>query len=219
MKNILLAAIFVALPFFLTGQNSPPKDSLKKNIVMVTPLGDLLNNSKSSFYYKLRTLSRPDLRVNLRIGTELFNASNHLYFAGKRTKAIYNNIKFGVEIEKPNGHLTVYYGPEISFTRIKVTDGTLIPSSNFIFSVNAFEPGELTERESRLKAWAFIVFLGARYQIAKSLFVGIESAVGYGLYRSTMIFNDVGISIPDDTDSGKFKDFAANRFVFLAYEF
>ncbi|MAT56288.1 MAG: hypothetical protein CMN32_17595 [Saprospirales bacterium] len=219
MKNMLLAAIFFGLPFLLAGQNNAPKDTLKKNIVMITPLGDLINDSKSSFYYKRRIPTQSGHSVYLRIGTELFNASKHLYSAGKKTKAIYNNIKFGLEIEKPLGRLSVYYGPEISFTRMKVTDGTLIPSSNFLFSVNSFEPGELTERESRLKSWAFIAFIGFRYQLAKSISIGIESAVGYGQYKSTLVYYDVGLSIPDDTDSGQFKDFAANRFIFLTYEF
>lgn len=217
MKKIIL------LLFLLATINVFGQDSLvvkhANNTIVVTPLGDLFNDSKSSIYYKRLLAVKSDHYISLRLGTELFNSIKHKYASGLEKKSKSYNVKMGLELGKSIKKLSIYYGGELSYSRMQMNGVSLIPSEGAIFHEKSIEVEEDTRIDkTTLSLISIIGFVGLNYEIAKSLKLGIESGLGLGFYKSDQKYYDF-ISLKGETHKGRIHDLSVNRFITLEYSF
>lgn len=200
------------------GQNST-NNKTPKNSIIITPLGDLLNNSKSSIYYRRVLKDTSGKYISLRIGSEILNSIANEYSTGLKEKSSSLNFKFGIEIGKKIGKGVLYFGPEISYSTIKTNNATLLPNGNAIFSAHSIIVDEWSAiDESSMNILSLVGFIGFKYYLTKPLSIGIESAFGIGRYESKANY-DGDLFPKGENDSGVLKDLAINRFVTLEYRF
>ena len=217
MKKSILLFLIIVLPILAFSQNNT-FDTLALNSFIVTPLGDLLNNSKSSIYYRRVLSYKSNKYLSVRIGTELFNSVSYEFSNTLEEKSSSVNFKFGVEMGKKINKMVLYAGPELSYTITKINNAKLLPAGNAIFSTESImaEEWDFID-ESSLRVFSLIGFVGFKYQLLERLSVGIESAVALGLYQSE--FNYDSGSGTEEEDQGNIRDLAVNRFITLEYSF
>ncbi len=219
MKNLITLFLVLILPIYGTAQSNENRQN-QTNSILITPLGELLNSSKSSIYYR-RILKNDSIKyLSLRIGTEIFNSIKHKHAIARDRKSSSRNIKLGLEMGKSIGKMVVYGGPEISYTASRISSATLFPNENAIFSTRSFiiEEWEAIDKTST-SIFSIIGFVGFKYKLTKSISIGAESAIGLGWYKSNQTFNPEIFSRVDEKYNGFIKDLAVNRFILLEYSF
>lgn len=216
MKIIIIPFLLFSIPMLGVSQNKDSTD-YKKHSIMITPLGDLLNNSKSSIYYRYTFVDDSKNYGSFRIGSELFNSISIGPPAGVEDRTSLWNLKAGLEFGKRFGKMILYYGPEISYSRIRISRADLIPSENIIFSTQAILADTHHSIDgTRMNITSIIGFIGFKYKLTNSINIGIESGVAIGWYNSTLIYRS---STQRVVREGFIKDFAVNRFILLEYCF
>ncbi len=220
MKRFFFPSLLIILfPLIGISQNGEYISSTK-NAIIITPLGDLVNNSKSSIYFRRKLKNDSKKILSIRIGTELFNSIDNEFSTGRKEKTSYWNLKTGLEIGKRFDKMIIYFGPEVSYTASSINSATLFPSTNAIFSKESFVAEEWDAiDETTMSIFSIIGFVGFKYKLTKSIFVGVESAVGIGWYKSDQRY-DSDLSFPQgDQHTGVIKDLSVNRFFLLEYNF
>ncbi len=219
MKNLFLAIIILAIPALCSAQ-ATDIDSLPRNSIVITPLGDLINNNKSSIYYTRILNLEGDRYLSVRVGTELFNVISTEFSTGVEDKSSSWNLKSGLEFGRRMGKIVLYYGPEISYTAAKVTNASLFPTDEAIFSVNSLIAQERTSlATTKLSLFSLIGFVGFKYQLTGSLSVGIESALGIGWFTSLGKYDSNSPLSTIERHKGVIADISVNRFISLEYRF
>ena len=222
-KIVALLLPCLLLPLLATAQPESPEKTrtLPKNTIMVTPLMGLIDDSKPAIYYKRLLHADSENYYNLRVGTGLFSSIANKYSAGLEYKTSSHNLMLGLEIGKRIDKVSIYFGPELSQTWARMDGATLFPDQNAIFSDNSITAMEwVVVDRTNMSLFSLIGFFGVRYHITGALSVGLESALGVGWYKSTQHYQESNFSgVDKDTHKGFLKDFAANRFVTVAYSF
>ena len=219
MKNLITLFLVLILPIYGIAQSNENTKN-QTNSILITPLGDLLNKSKSSIYYR-RILKNDSIKyLSLRIGTEIFNSIKLKHATDPDKKSSSRNIKLGLEMGKSIGKMVVYGGPEISYTASRISGATLFPNEHAIFSTRSFiaEEWEAIDKTST-SIFSIIGFAGFKYKLTKSISIGAESAIGLGWYKSNQKFNPNILPRLDEQYNGFIKDLAVNRFILLEYSF
>lgn len=106
-KSILpILVLTLVLPYLATAQGV---DGVKpaRNSIVITPLGDLLNNSKSSIYYRRVLKSNSNKYLSLRLGTELFKSIKNEFSSGREEQSKSSNFKWGLEMGKEMDRMMV----------------------------------------------------------------------------------------------------------------
>lgn len=108
MKKLILPILVLTLvlPYLATAQGV---DGVKpaRNSIVITPLGDLLNNSKSSIYYRRVLKSNSNKYLSLRLGTELFKSIKNEFSSGREEQSKSSNFKWGLEMGKEMDRMMV----------------------------------------------------------------------------------------------------------------
>lgn len=216
MKRLIIPFLLLIIPMIGVSQDKDTPD-YKKHSIMITPLGDLLNNSKSSIYYRYVLVDDSKSYFSFRVGTELFNSIDNEYSSGLELKTSSWNIKTGVELGKRIDRMTIYFGPELSFFGSSINRATLFPNENVIFSTNSILVEEWNAIDiTTMTITSLIGFVGFKYQLTSTISIGIESGVGIGWYNSKQTYRN---STLVDRHKGFIKDLAVNRFILLEYCF
>lgn len=219
-KSILpILVLMLVLPYLATAQGV---DGVKpaRNSIVITPLGDLLNNSKSSIYYRRVLKSNSNKYLSLRLGTELFNSIKNEFSSGREEQSKSSNFKWGLEMGKEMDRMMVYFGPEMSYTVSKIEDATLFPNEDAIFSTESIiaEEWDIVD-ETKMSLFSMIGYVGFKYKLTNSLLLGVESAVGIGWYRSNHGYDSNVFAPKREFHKGVIRDLSVNRFVLLEYRF
>ncbi len=222
MKTLLLLLLpILFLPLTGFAQTSPAP-AFPQNSFMITPLGNTINDSKSSIYYMRIVQDSFTNYIGLRFGTELFNTINVELANDEEIKASIWNIKAGIELGKRIGKTVVYVGPEVSYSKATVTGATLSPTGNAIFSSEAIFSQQSDQiDETTLSLFSLIGFVGVKYRLTGAISVGIESALGFGWFNTeqSYISNRFSGTPADDRNTGTITDISAARFILLEYAF
>ena len=106
MKKSILPILILISPYLATAQGV---DGVKpaRNSIVITPLGDLLNNSKSSIYYRRVLKSNSNKYLSLRLGTELFKSIKNEFSSGREEQSKSSNFKWGLEMGKEMDRMMV----------------------------------------------------------------------------------------------------------------
>ena len=216
MKTFLLIFFAILFPLFINAQLDSIPES-KRNSIVVTPLGDLINDNRPSIYFKRILGYKKEQLVSLRIGTEFFNSLSLDFSSDEKEKITAVNFKIGFEFSKVIDRLSIYYGPEFSLFTIRVDNHTLDPTAGILFSTNSIVANRQNLIDNTtLSVFSLIGFLGFKYELTKSLTVGYESAFGFGRYN---INESSDFSAITETSNGFVSDLAINRFIWLGYSF
>ncbi len=218
MKNLLFI-LLILCPILSSAQATANEISGKqKASVMITPLGDLINDHKSSIYFKWNISKDPEKKKYFRVGTEMFNSISTEIRPGVEIKSNAYNLKMGLEFHKElSAKISTYFGPEISYDRYKTPESAFLLGNNSIFSNNAIGLETFGNiEESTLSIFSLIGFIGFKYKLIENLNVGIESAIGVGFFKTTTSYSSF---FDDESLDGEILDIAANRFIILEYNF
>ncbi|GEM_PF-967041 len=203
-----------------TNSNSFPSDSvpdIKKNIIMIAPLGHLLNGSKSSVYYKRILNEGGRTQLMLRAGTEGFG-SFFSRFSTRVSKVDVFNLKVGLEAEVDIGSVRLFFGPEISQTRYRTEEGQMrVRESNTLFNTSTIAlNSDVAVDNSQVRMTSGHLFFGFKVDISPTVLFGVEMAGGYGQFDVETELADTGNTI---TSSGDRWDFNFARFIFAEFYF
>jgi len=188
------------------------------NAILITPLGDALNNSKSSIYYRRVLKTNGNKYLGLRVGTELLNGIRNTFTSEVEERSSALNLKAGLEMGKEINRLELYLVPEISYTRASISNATLIPGETALFSTRSINAAALSAiDETKLSLFSLIGCIGFKYKLTNSLLLGVESAIGLGWYSSTEQYDSRFFE--DKQRTGAIRDLAVNRFILLEYRF
>jgi hypothetical protein len=187
------------------------KDSTRampRHAIVTTPLMNLINDSKPSFYYRLylNKINDESKVAALRVGTELLSGIGNRAGSSITSEFRGFNIKLGIERGKRLGKSVIYIGAEYSYSRYTTNGAVLYPESGALFNLNNLVSESSGREESQLSIHSFIGFVGFRYELSQQFEVGIESALGYGWFENEFY-------------EGNIWQFTPNRFIFLGYNF
>lgn len=222
MKTIYYIALALVLTSTAQIGRAQQDDSLgayPKNEIMVTPLMGLINDSKSSLYYKRYLINDEKGYINARIGTELRYAFDIEYSTGLTERSTGSNWKLGIELGKRVSRSSFYLGLEVSSDRYKTNGGMLYPDQGALFTTDRLQFREFRIRdESVLKVNSLIAFGGIRYELSRQFTLGLECALGRGWYEAELTYADP-IGVSGERFKGALTDFSVNRFISLSYGF
>ncbi len=190
-----------------------------KNSLTVTPLMNLINDSRAYIIYK-RNIQQADLTfINARLGTNGFQSQKNNSNQANINTSSSVNIILGVEFGWYNGKIDAYLGADYGYMYRKIQSGNIIPLSGFPFQESRYIYTEISSRnyKSELNLHNVIVTAGIKYNLYKSLFLGMESAVALSSY---IVLAQSSNSIsPQLIHNGNLLSFAPNRFIFIEYQF
>jgi len=212
----LITSLLILIFSCLSSAQSSENVIIPKNSIIITPLGDLLNNSKSSIYFRRVLIDNSEKYLSLRVGTELFNSIEKEFSSGKKEESSSRNFKSGLEIGKRVNKMIVYFGPEINYTASKTNGALLYPTGDAIFSTQSVIVEEWRSIDkAKMSVFSMIGFIGFKYKLTNSLLIGLESAVGVGWYRASQVYDNGLFS----KRNGVIKDLSVSRFILLEYCF
>lgn len=216
MKRLIIPFLLLIIPMIGVSQDKDTPD-YKKHSIMITPLGDLLNNSRSSIYYRRTFVDDSKNYLSFRVGSELFNSISSGPPSGSKERTNLWNLKSGLEFGKRFDRMILYYGPELSYSSIKISRADLIPNENIIFSTQSILADEdYSINETSMAITSLIGFIGIKYRLTSSIFIGIESGVAIGWHNTILKYSYSSQRVQRE---GFIKDFAVNRFILLEYCF
>lgn len=190
---------------------------MNKNVIMIAPLGHLLNGSKSTVYYKrvLNKVGRTQLM--LRAGTEGFG-SFFSRFSTRVSKVDVYNLKVGLEAEYDLGSVRLFLGPEISQSRYTTEEGQLrVRESNTLFNTSTIAlNSDVAVDKSQVRLTSGHLFFGFKVDIAPNVLLGVEMAGGYGRFEVETELADTGNTT---LSTGERWDFSFSRFIFAEFYF
>lgn len=221
IRPILFLLLLTSFQTLSIGQESEVDIGYLKNSILITPLMAVIDDTKSSIYYKRYLIRNSSKFLNVRLGTELLSNVNHTYSTGFKEKMTSINFKLGIEYGVNYGKSTLYFGGEFSNSRYKMNGAMMYPNQDALFNSNEINIDETSSirDESTLKILSIIGFLGFKYQIVNRINVGLESSIGYGRYNSELIYADPIFSFTKNSLEGSLSQLIPNRFIFLEFEF
>jgi hypothetical protein len=220
LKSSLLILVLILIQDYSNAQETKGNSDFPKNSILITPLMGLIEDTKSSIYYKRFLLNNSSKYFNLRLGTELLSNVNHTFPSGLEEKMTSSNWKIGFEYGIKFDKSILYFGTDLSNTRYKMNGAIMYPNQNALFHSNNINIEESFSRrdESRLNIFSFIGFLGIKFQITNQINIGIESGIGYGWYNSELIYSDTILPGREQNYKGNLSQITPNRFVFLEFQ-
>jgi hypothetical protein len=192
-----------------------------KNAILITPLMGLIEDTKSSIYYKRFLINNTSRYFNFRAGTEILSSVKHTYSTGRKEQFRAFNWKAGIEYGLRFNRSTFYFGGEIGNSRYKMNGAIMYPNQNALFNNNSIiiEESRSVRDASTLNIISAIGFLGFKYQIVDCFNIGIESGIGQGRYTAELIYDEPLFNIRSENYNGKLTQFTPNRFIFIEYIF
>lgn len=223
MKTIKLSLLVLLMFLFQnysSAQEVKEPNEFPKNSILITPLMGLIEDAKSSIYYKRYLINESSKYFNLRIGTELFSNVNHTFSTGLKKKMRSSNLKVGSEYGLKFDKSTVYFGMDLSNTRYKMNGAIMYPDQNALFNTNNINirEGFSSRDESTLNVFSLVGFLGIKFQVTNRIHVGIESSMGYGWYDSKLIYTNPVFSVTEENYKGTLSQITPHRFIFIEFQ-
>ena len=94
------------------------------------------------------------------------------------------NFNFGLEWYRPVGKFSITFGPEIGYTRAAFINEYISIGEMGVFSVNGLSTElDFSVKDAFYRSYNLHVFAGLRYHVSQHFQFGIESALGWSLYR------------------------------------
>jgi hypothetical protein len=219
-KKLLVLFLLISLQNVLLSQNQDKNHKYPKNSLVITPLMGLIEDTKPSIYYR-RYLVNDSVRLfSLRFGTELLSNVEHTFSTGLMAKTKGLNFKIGFEYGKKFRKSTVYFGGELSNSSYKGNGAIIYPDQNALFNNNSllFNKSGSIGDEATLNIFAIIGFIGFKYELVDRISIGIESSIGYGWYKSKLLYADP-FFVASENYKGNLSQVIPNRFIFVEIDF
>ena len=225
MKTLLSLALLCFFGLQLVGQTDTVENALPKNMISIAPINQPLFGTTNMIYYKrlIQEHSGNFLFARLDFGyldRLTNNRDDNLLVDPVSPDRRSLNVFFGLEWYKRFGNFSLIYGAELGFTNYSFFEELISVNNGSVFSNDGLLTitQEFAVNDSYYRSFNLVGFIGFSYHIGQHFQVGLESALGWSLYRLENDFVS-GIVSTNRQATGTIRELAVGRNLVLEVNF